>query len=170
VGEPVPTARLKIHRQLCTQAMHFIEMSPLMFISTADAHGCTTVSPRGGAPGFVRVKDSATLLIPERRGNRLLISLGNVLENDKIGLLFLVPGCIETLRVHGSGSLIVDEALCSEMASRGTAALLVIQVDVTESFFHCGKAFVARGTLGSRVGVASPHRVFRGRDRENVAP
>ena len=100
------------------------------------------MAPKGDAPGFVRVENATTLLIPERPGNRLLIGLQNLLENNRLALLFMVPGTNETLRVHGECSLVADESLCRSFTARGRAALLILRVEVTECFFHCGKALL----------------------------
>jgi PPOX class probable FMN-dependent enzyme len=142
LGEPSPYTAKKIHAGINRQAREFIGRSPLLFLSTVDPAGRPTVSPKGDRPGFVRVEGSTTLLIPERKGNRLLMTLQNLLENNRVGLLFAVPGVNETLRVHGSCSLVADYELCRGFAVKGRPALLVLRVEVSECFFHCGKAFI----------------------------
>jgi PPOX class probable FMN-dependent enzyme len=142
LGNPLPETVKKIHRRLNGRAQEFVRKSPLLFLSTIDPAGRPTVSPKGDLPGFVRVEDPTTLLIPERKGNRLLMTLQNLLADDHVGLLFVVPGTNETLRVHGTCSLVVDDELCRSFTSRGRAALLVLRVEVAECFFHCGKAFL----------------------------
>jgi predicted pyridoxine 5'-phosphate oxidase superfamily flavin-nucleotide-binding protein len=92
MGQPLPIVPKKIHRQLNAKAIEFIQNSPLMFISTSDVEGRSTVAPKGDPAGFVQVVNSTTLRIPERKGNRLLMSLQNLLDNDQIGLVFIVPG------------------------------------------------------------------------------
>jgi hypothetical protein len=101
-----------------------------------------TVSPKGDQPGFARVVDERTLLIPERKGNKLIYSLQNLLDNPKIGLIFLVPGTCETLRVQGSAQLSEDRLLCEKLSARGSPALLAIKVQVEACYFHCAKAFL----------------------------
>ena len=142
MGTPSPTTPMKFHSSLNAKATEFIQKSPLLFLSTADASGRPTVSPKGDPPGFIRIENPTTLLIPERKGNRLLASLQNIVENDQIGLIFLVPRTVETLRVHGKCSLIVDDELCHSFTIRGQAAILVMRVEVTECYFHCGKALL----------------------------
>jgi PPOX class probable FMN-dependent enzyme len=142
MGNPSPYTIRKMHAQLNDLAQQFIRQSPLLFVSTMDTAGRPTVSPKGDVPGFVRVESPTSLLIPERKGNRLLMTLQNLLHNDQLGLLFVVPRTNETLRVHGTGSLLVDDELCRSFTSLGRPALLVLRVEVKECFFHCGKAFI----------------------------
>jgi PPOX class probable FMN-dependent enzyme len=142
MGSPSPYTAKKSHRALSGPAQEFIRRSPLLFVSTIDRAGRPTVSPKGDAPGFVRVEGPTSLLIPERKGNRLLMTLENLLHDARVGLLFVVPRTNETLRVHGTASLLVDDELCRSFTSRGRPALLVLRVEVGECFFHCGKAFL----------------------------
>ncbi len=142
IGETSPQARFKIHARLNRRAQEFIARSPMVLVATADAAGQPTVSPKGDLPGFVRIVDPATLLIPERKGNRLIFSLQNLLVNPRVGLIFLVPGTHETLRVGGEAELRDDSDLCEAFTSRGKRALLVTRVRVTECYFHCAKAFL----------------------------
>ena len=142
IGSPNELVPHKIHRDLNARAIAFIGRSPMLMLSTADAQGRATVSPKGDPAGFVNVEDSRTLLIPERKGNKLIFSLTNILANPGIGLIFLVPGTCETLRVQGEAELLDDAELCAKVAARGSKALLVIRVRVTECYFHCAKAFL----------------------------
>jgi PPOX class probable FMN-dependent enzyme len=142
LGEPSAPVRRKIHRRLNDRAQEFIRRSPMMLLATASAAGRPTVSPKGDAAGFVRIADPATLLIPERPGNKLAFSLQNVLENPSVGLIFLVPGTRETLRIGGTAELLDDAALCDSFAARGKRALLVVRVRVDECYFHCAKALL----------------------------
>lgn len=142
IGEPSAQVAHKIHRQLNQRARAFIARSPLLFLATTDAHGQATVSPKGDGPGFVRSVDERTLLLPERKGNKLIFSLQNILANPRVGLIFLVPGTDETLRVTGQATLRDDADLCAALETRGRAALLVMQVQVIECYFHCAKAFL----------------------------
>ena len=146
IGSPNAMVPHKIHRELNARAIGFIGKSPMLMLSTADASGRASVSPKGDAAGFVHVEDSRTLLIPERKGNKLIFSLTNILANPGVGLLFLVPGTCETLRVQGEAELLDDAALCAKAPARGSSALLVIRVRVSECYFHCAKAFL-RGEL-----------------------
>ncbi|MEO8005418.1 MAG: MSMEG_1061 family FMN-dependent PPOX-type flavoprotein [Betaproteobacteria bacterium] len=142
LGSPSDLVRRKIHSQLNARAVDFIGKSPMLMLSTADAHGNATVSPKGDPAGFVYVEDEQTLLIPERKGNKLIFSLTNILANPAVGLVFMVPGTCETLRVQGNAELLDDIALCEKVYARGAKALLVIRVRVTECYFHCAKAFL----------------------------
>lgn len=146
VGEPSAQVPYKIHDRLNAQAQEFIARSPMLFAATVDAHGQPTVSPKGDSAGFVRVVDERTLQMPERKGNKLVFSLQNLLGNPCVGLIFVVPGTGETLRVGGTASLLDDAGLCASFAERGKPALLVTQVRVRECYFHCAKAFL-RGSL-----------------------
>ncbi len=114
-------------------------------LSTCDAEGRLDASPKGDAPGFVVVEDEHTLVIPDRPGNKLVYGHLNSLANARVGLLFLVPGTPETLRVNGTAELTNDPELLERMAARGKPAVLAIRVHVEECFFHCPKAFLRSG-------------------------
>jgi len=142
LGEPNPQVPKKIHTRLGRQALAFIARAPMLFLSTTDANGRSTVSPKGDAPGFVRAADDRTLLIPERKGNKLLFSLQNILANPHVAMIFIVPGTNETLRVSGQAQLHDDRELCEQFVERAQPALLVTRVQVTQCYFHCAKAFL----------------------------
>lgn len=140
-----PTPRgieLKVSDQLDEFARAYIEKSPFLVLTTADAQGHQDASPKGDAPGFVEIEDARTLVIPDRPGNRLVFGLQNILANPNVGLLFLIPGTPETLRINGSAELSADPALLARLAARGKPAVLAIRVRVEECFFHCAKAFI----------------------------
>jgi uncharacterized protein len=142
IGSPSELVPYKIHRELNPRAIEFIGKSPMLMMSTAGADGHATVSPKGDPAGFVHVENNRTLLIPERKGNKLIFTLQNILANPKVGLIFLVPGTCETLRVQGMAELLDDAALCEKLSMRGNRALLAIRISVTECYFHCAKAFL----------------------------
>jgi PPOX class probable FMN-dependent enzyme len=142
IGTPNSLVPHKIHPQLNARAIAFIARSPLLMLSTVDEQGQPSVSPKGDPPGFVHVADNKTLLIPERKGNKLIFTLTNILLNPCVGLIFLVPGTSETLRVQGKAELLDDAELCEKFTARGRDALLVIQVHITQCYFHCAKAFL----------------------------
>lgn len=119
-----------------------IELSPLVCFATTDASGAVDVSPRGDAPGFVRVVDDNTLMLPDRRGNNRLDSLANIVANPQVGLLFMVPGINETVRVNGTAKIVADPDLCESFAVAGKAPATVTVVTVREAYFHCAKAFM----------------------------
>ena len=119
-----------------------IERAPFVVISTAHADGRQDVSPKGDAPGFVAILDEHTLAIPDRKGNNRLDGLENLLQNPNIGLLFIIPGYRETLRVNGKARITTDPELCGRFAVQGKAPVTVTLVDVEEAFIHCGKALI----------------------------
>lgn len=142
IGQPNEVVPLKVHRELNTRAIEFIGKSPMLMLATSDAADRPTVSPKGALPDFVQVEDSRTLLIPERKGNKLIFSLTHILDNPHVALIFLVPGTSETLRVHGTAELLDDADRRATLAARGSPALLITRVTVTECYFHCAKAFL----------------------------
>ncbi|HEX7898228.1 MAG TPA: MSMEG_1061 family FMN-dependent PPOX-type flavoprotein [Planctomycetota bacterium] len=134
-----PPAELVKKKQLPALDAHardFLARSPFVVIGTAG-----DVSPRGEAPGGFLVLDDRTIAIGDRPGNRRTDSFLNLLENPKIGLLFLVPGVDETLRVNGRARIVVDAKLFARLAVDGKPPLLALVVDVEEVFFQCAKAF-----------------------------
>ena len=141
IGEFHPLVPNKVWHALEPAAVQFIKQSPLFFLATADPQGNVDVSPKGDAPGFVAVEDEATLLIPDRKGNKLIFGMQNILANPRVGIIFLVPGTEETLRVNGRAELTVDPLLRERLSARNQPAVLVIRVSVERCFFHCAKAF-----------------------------
>jgi PPOX class probable FMN-dependent enzyme len=141
IGEPHPLVPHKLWRTLEPAALEFIRRSPFLLLSTADVDGRQDVSPKGDGPGFVSVENDTTLLIPDRKGNKLLFGLQNILANPHVGILFLVPGTEETLRVNGTAEITTDPVILERLSARGQAALVAIRVTVQECFFHCAKAF-----------------------------
>ena len=142
LGEPMEFVRMKVRDRLDDAMRTFIDHSPLAFISTIDENGHVDVSPKGDPPGFVRVDDQGDLLIPERLGNRLTFGFRNILRNQEIGLLFVVPTERETLRVKGRATLHHDADVLDVMTVGGKPALMYTRVRVNECFFHCGKALI----------------------------
>jgi PPOX class probable FMN-dependent enzyme len=142
IGEPNPMTPKKLFSALDETAIDFIRRSPFLVLATADAQGNQDASPKGDGTGFVAVEDEHTLLIPERKGNRLMFSLRNILANPQVGIIFLVPGTDETFRVNGTAELSDDADLLVRLSARGAPALLAIRVTVRECFFHCAKAFI----------------------------
>ena len=140
---PAP-ADLVIKKQLPSLDAHarsYIARSPFVVIGTCGSSGGCDVSPRGEAPGGFLVLDDKTIAIGDRPGNRRTDSFGNLFENPRIGLLFLVPGVDETLRVNGRAKLVVDAKLFEKLAVGGKPPLLALVVEVEEVFFQCAKAF-----------------------------
>lgn len=141
IGPEVPAIKAKFFPALEETSSTFIRHSPLLLLATVDRHGHPDVSPKGDGPGFVAIEDERTLLIPERKGNKLIQGLQNILATGRVALVFLVPGTEETLRVHGRAELTSDPALLARLTERGQPALLAIRVHVEQVFFHCAKAF-----------------------------
>ena len=141
LGKPHPFTQEKIYGYLDPTSEAFIAATPLVFLATTNAEGRPTVSPKGDAAGFVEIVDSNTLLIPERPGNKLMMGFENILNNGRIGLIFVQPGTEETLRVNGKAELLIDEDKQQALAANGKPALLLIKVTVEQAFFHCAKAF-----------------------------
>lgn len=142
LGEPMEFVRAKLVGELNEAMREFIAKAPLLFVATVDENGDPDVSPKGDPAGFVEVVGDTTLLIPERPGNRLTFGFRNILRNGRIGLIFLVPNQRETLRVKGRASLHHDPAIEARMQVSGKPALLHTRVEVTQCFFHCGKALI----------------------------
>jgi PPOX class probable FMN-dependent enzyme len=142
MGEPHPATPRKLLRALDDLAIEFIRRSPFLALGTADAEGNQDVSPKGGDAGFVAVEDARTILIPDRKGNKLLFGLQNILTNPHVGIIFVVPGTDETLRVNGIAELSVDPELLARLSSNGSPAQIAIRVNVQQCFFHCAKAFI----------------------------
>ncbi|WP_299473684.1 pyridoxamine 5'-phosphate oxidase family protein [uncultured Roseibium sp.] len=134
-------AKKKCQETLDKHARDFIARSPFLCLGTQDADGKADVSPRGDPAGFVKVVDRETLVIPDRPGNNRLDSLVNILSNPSVGLLFLIPGFDDTLRVNGRACLMIDPDLLEMLSINGRAPKVAILVKVTSVFMHCAKAF-----------------------------
>ncbi|MFA9556811.1 pyridoxamine 5'-phosphate oxidase family protein [Evansella sp. AB-rgal1] len=141
LGYPSEVVKNKVITYLDRNCKEFISKSPFLVLSTTDTTGCD-VSPRGDQAGFVKVLSENRLLVPERPGNKRMDSLRNILSNPSVGLLFLIPGLGETLRVNGKATIVRDEDLLEMMSVNGKKPLLGIVVEVEECFIHCAKAFL----------------------------
>ena len=141
VGSPVARSVQKERPALDVHSRAFIARSPLVLVATAGADGRCDVSPKGDAPGFVLVLDDHHLVIPDRPGNKRLDGMINLVANPHVGLLFLVPGREETLRVNGRAWITRDPDLLARLAVEGKTPLLAVGVAVQQSFLHCAKPF-----------------------------
>jgi PPOX class probable FMN-dependent enzyme len=141
-GEPSERAVLKQLDHLDKHCQAFIEISPFLVIGTMGGDGLGDVSPRGDAPGFVKVKDEKTIYLPDRLGNNRTDTLSNVLENSGVGLLFLVPGMNETLRVNGSAKITTDENILEGLSAEGKAPRSALEIKVEEAYLQCAKALI----------------------------
>ena len=142
VGIPSALSLKKELKALDVHMRRFIAHAPFLVLSTHATDGRCDASPRGDAPGFVQVVDDRTLLIPDRPGNRRVDSHRNILETGRVGLLFLVPGMGETLRVNGRAVLIRDEAWLTPLSANGKRPLLAVAVEVEECYLQCAKALI----------------------------
>ena len=142
IGKPMEYAHVKVLRELDGVMKDFVRRAPLVFVATVDEDGEPDVSPKGDPAGFVEITKDGSLLIPERPGNRLTFGFRNILRNGRIGLIFLVPNQRETLRVKGRATLHHDPEVEARMRVNGKPALLHTRVEVSECFFHCGKALI----------------------------
>ena len=142
VGEPTPRARDKVRPVLHPVDRAWIAASPFVLVATSDADGRCTVSPKGDPAGAVLVLDESTLAIPDRPGNRRVDGWHDVLENPHVGLLFVVPGRGDTLRVDGRVSLVREAAFLDDLVVDGHRPTLALVVEVERVLFHCSKAFL----------------------------
>lgn len=127
---------------LDAHSVSFIGRSPFLLMGTFDGDGRADVTPRGDRPGFVAVLDPTTIAIPDRPGNNRLDTLDNLIANPSVGLLFLIPGMNETLRVNGTGRITTDETLRTRLAVEGKLPQSVVVVSIEAVYMHCAKAFM----------------------------
>jgi PPOX class probable FMN-dependent enzyme len=142
LGEPTELVRKKIADRLNPLTRQFVERSPFVVVATGRPDGGLDVSPRGDPAGFVRILDERTLLLPDRPGNKLADSLTNLLADDRIALLFLIPGVNDTFRVNGRARIVDDEELLAASAVEAKAPQLGILVEVEEAYTQCPKALL----------------------------
>ena len=142
IGSPSELVRGKISGRLNELTRQFVERSPFVCVATARPDGGLDVSPRGDPAGFVRILDEGTLLLPERPGNRLADTLTNLLEDPRIGLLFLIPGVGDTFRVNGRATIVDDQELLAPSAVDGKVPRLGILVSIDEAYTQCSKALI----------------------------
>ena len=154
VGEPKPEIANKEMPALDKHTRHFLSLCPFLCISTADAEGNQDISPRGDPAGFVRVLDDKTVLIPDRKGNRRVDTMRNILENPNVGLLLFLPGVEEVLRINGKATITEDPALLADSAVNGSVPMLGIVVEIDDVFFHCAKAVIRSKLWDSETPIA----------------
>jgi hypothetical protein len=141
--KPTPRVIAKARPSIDAHARKFIGMSPFCVLATSGSDGSVDASPRGGNPGFVHVEGPNRLLMPDRSGNNRIDSFRNIVEGSGfLQLIFFVPGIDETLRVGGKGTVTADEKLLAAMKEFGKLPRAVLRIDVSESYFHCGKALM----------------------------
>jgi PPOX class probable FMN-dependent enzyme len=151
---PTERAQRKEIRHLDRHCRRFIALSPFVVLASADDSDRCDASPRGGDPGFVKVVDNTTLLIPDAPGNNRLDTLHNIQASARIGLLFLIPGVDETLRVNGRARLSVDAEHIRQCTNERRAPKVVIAVRAEEVYLHCAKALMRSKLWGEANRVA----------------
>jgi PPOX class probable FMN-dependent enzyme len=145
LGRPGERALLKEQTRLDEHFRAFIAASPFLILGTANATGQVDCSPKGDEPGFVKVLDETHLAVPDRIGNNRLDGMRNILDNGHVGLIFLIPGREDTLRVNGRAWIVRDDDILDAMVVRGKRPPFAIGVEVEEAFMHCPRAFMRAG-------------------------
>jgi len=142
IAPPNEIVMAKEIRELDNYCHDFISRSPFIIIASTDGKGSLDTSPKGDPPGFVQVLDSTTIAIPERPGNHRADTLVNLIHHPHLGVIFLIPGTRNTLRVRGTARIVRDQALRESMTVKGQVPELAIVVDVTVAYFHCAKCII----------------------------
>jgi len=145
VGPANPVVFDKTAVRLGEFERRWLENSPFCLIATSGADGSCDVSPKGDPPGFALVLDDTTIAIPDRPGNRRLDSWRNVLENPRVGLIFIIPGRGDTLRINGRAKLLRDAPFFDRMVVKGNRPKIALMVEIEEAYFHCAKSFLRAG-------------------------
>ena len=142
VGTPAPRVITKERTRLHERDIEWLAASPFCLVATSGADGTCDVSPKGDPPGFALVLDEKTIAIPERPGNKRADGYRNILANPHVGLIFVIPGRKETLRINGRARLIRDAPFFDDMIVRGHRPPLALLVEIEQIFFHCQKSFM----------------------------
>jgi len=145
LGAPNRRSATKVRPALHDRDKEWLAASPFCLIATAGPDGSCDVSPKGDPPGFARPLDDVTIAIPDRAGNNRADGFANILRNPHVGLLFVVPGRPDTLRINGTARLIREAPFFDSMIVRGSRPRLALLVEVREVFYHCPKAFLRSG-------------------------
>lgn len=162
-GEPGERAVRKQLPKLDKHCRNFIAISPFCVIGSSGADGTADCSPKGDAPGFVKVLDDNTVLVPDRIGNNRVDTLSNVVENPNVALLFFVPGMNETLRVNGRAEITTDPALLEPLAVKGKAPKSGLRVTVVDAYLHCAKALIRSDLWNAETQIERPSFPSMGR-------
>jgi PPOX class probable FMN-dependent enzyme len=142
LGTPLPRVAGKDRRSLHEMDRRWLAASPFCLVATAGADGTCDVSPKGDPPGFALVIDDTTIAIPERPGNRRVDGYHNIVDNPHVGLIFLLPGRGDTLRINGRARLVRDAPFFDQMIVKGHRPVLAMIVEIEQVFHHCSKAFL----------------------------
>jgi hypothetical protein len=162
IAEPRPTTFKKILDALDEQSIDFLKRCPFALVGTTSKDGTVEISPKGDEPGFIRVEDPGTLLIPERIGNNLAFGLSNIIANGQIGMICLAPATGETLRISGTAEVFDDPELVKALSSLGKPALLATRVHIKHCYFHCARS-VLRANLWKPEAWPAPGRISFGK-------
>lgn len=162
IAEPRPAAHVKILDALDDQSVEFLKRCPFALVGTTAADGTIEVSPKGDEPGFIRMEDTRTVVIPERVGNNLAFGMNNILATGKIGIIALVPATGETLRISGTAEIFDDADLLASLSSLGKPALLATRVHIKHCYFHCARSIV-RAKLWDPKAWPAPNRISFGK-------
>ena len=142
IGQPNEMALACMRPSLDQYQKQFIELSPFLCLASADRDGQPTISPKGDGPGFIKVVDDVTLIMPDRMGNNKVESFSNIVENSKIALIFFIPGIRETLRLSATASITTDQELLQFAQVGKNPVKTGLLIKITKSYFHCGKALI----------------------------
>ena len=149
MGHPNEIVTRKTINHIDEHCKSFIEKSPFITIATSDLNGNFDVSPKGDPAGFVKILSDKMLAIPDRPGNRKADTLRNIIQNPNIGLIFLIPGIKETLRVNGEAKIVRDEKVLEQLSCQGKTPSFAIIVQVKEAFMHCAKCIIRSNLWGN---------------------
>ncbi|MGW0817862.1 MSMEG_1061 family FMN-dependent PPOX-type flavoprotein [Streptomyces viridiviolaceus] len=155
LGEPWPVVIDKVHDRLTDEDLDILARSPFCLLATSDAHGNCDVSPRGDAPGFTHVLGCGTLALPDRPGNRRGDSFHNILDNPHAGLLYLIPGRKEVLRVNGRARILTDAPFLDAMTEQDRRPTLALVLEIDEIYLHCPQSLRRSGLWNHRSWQAS---------------
>ena len=142
LGDPAPRVAAKDRPSLDDYDRQWLAHSPFCLVATSSADGTCDVSPKGDPPGFTLVIDDTTIAIPERPGNRRADGFHNILSNPHVGLIYLVPGRTDTLRINGKATLVRDAPFFDRLMMKGHRPVLAVLVQIEQIFYHCSKAFL----------------------------
>ncbi|APU15031.1 MULTISPECIES: pyridoxamine 5'-phosphate oxidase family protein [Actinoalloteichus] len=173
IGEPTERNATKERAALHQLDRDWLAASPFCLVATADAAGRCDVSPKGDPPGFTHVLDDTTIAVPDRPGNRRVDGFRNILANPHVGLIYLVPGRGDTLRINGRARLVSDAPFFDEMIVKGNRPRVAMIVEIDEIFHHCSKAFLRSALWKPETwnpdAVASRPRIAKVLDRPEAA-
>ncbi|MEV7658045.1 MSMEG_1061 family FMN-dependent PPOX-type flavoprotein [Streptomyces anulatus] len=155
LGTPHPIVIDKVHDRLTDDDLDLLARSPLCTMATSDAAGNCDATPRGDAPGFTHVLDPGTIALPDRPGNRRADSFHNILANPRVGLLYLIPGAMDVLRINGRAHIVTDAPFFDAMTLKGQRPKLALVVEIDEIFRHCPASLKRSGVWAPQTWAGS---------------